>query len=170
MKKILLAFICAACLATAAGMALCASAPAAEPAPAQQMRQTQQTEQAGEAITNAAVRINGRQIPILWEAAPLAREMQSRFPLTVSMVGYGQREYYGPLSWRPANPGRGRLTFADGDITYCPRNNTLAIFYSQSAQPSLTMEVIKVGSVPAAQLPLFHELGGSIEAEFTVRQ
>lgn len=164
MKKILLALICAACAATAASMALCAPSPASEPAPLPPAQQTAVT------TANAAVLIDGRQIPILWEATPLAKELQSHFPLRVSMVGYGQREYYGPLSWRPADPGRGRLNFADGDITYCPRNNTLAIFYSQSEQPHLTMEVIKVGSVPAEQLPLFHQLGGSIEAEFTMRQ
>lgn len=165
MKKIFLALICAACAATAASMALCAPSPAAEPAPLPPAQQT-----AAAVTANAAVLIDGRQIPILWEATPLARELQSHFPLRVSMVGYGQREYYGPLSWRPADPGRGRLNFADGDITYCPRNNTLAIFYSQSEQPNLTMEVIKVGSVPAEQLPLFHQLGGSIEAVFTTRQ
>ncbi|MCC8158524.1 MAG: hypothetical protein LIO50_04785 [Phascolarctobacterium sp.] len=164
MKKILLAFVCAACAATVASMALYASSPAAEPAP---LTQTQQT---AAITTNAAVLINGRQIPILWEATPLAKELQSRFPLRVNMVGYGQREYYGPLSWHPADPGRGRLNFDDGDITYCPRNNTLAIFYSQSSQPNLTMEVIKVGSVPSEQLPLFHQLGGSIEAVFTMQQ
>ena len=165
MKKILLTLICAACIAAAAGMALCAPAPAENPVPASQTQEVLPAAQ-----TNAVALIDGRQIPIVWETTPLAQEIQSRFPLRVSMVGSGQREYYGPLAWRPANPGSGKLNFFDGDITYCPRNNTMAIFYSQSARPDLTMEVIKVGSVAPEHLPLFHQLDGSIEVVFTTQQ
>ena len=60
---------------------------------------------------------------------PLAKEIMEMMPLTVSMVGYGGREYYGSMPSVPKNSGDGQLNFENGDITYCPTNNTLAIFY-----------------------------------------
>ena len=48
----------------------------------------------------------------------------------------------------------GEATFDDGDITYCPQNNTVAIFYAQTSRPDLTMRVIPMGRVTSPLDPL----------------
>ena len=75
----------------------------------------------------------------------LAEEIAAKFPLSVSMVGFGGREYYGAIPFTPKNADGGQLRFDDGDITYCATNNTLAIFYAQTDRPHLTMRVIPIG-------------------------
>lgn len=46
------------------------------------------------------------------------------------MVHYGNREYYGSIDESIDVKGEGQLNFEDGDITFCPINNTIAIFYN----------------------------------------
>jgi len=100
-----------------------------------------------------------------WENTELAQEIQSHFPLTVDMTQYGGREYYGSLGWTPIYSGKGKLRFENGDITYCAKNNTLAIFYAQTDHPDLTMEVVRVGRIHAEDLSIMYRFGN--QAEFT---
>ena len=99
----------------------------------------------------------------------LANEIKEMLPLTVSMVKYGNREFYGGISQRPTKTGDGKLNFEDGDITYCPTNNTLAIFYSQSDRPNLTMEVIRIGKV-TSDLSIFEEIESSVSMVFKISE
>lgn len=96
---------------------------------------------------------------------PLSKEIGEMFPLTVSMSGFGGREYYGGIDEIPQNTGGGQLYFNDGDITYCAENNTMAIFYSQTDDPDLTMKVIPVGKV-TSELSVFDTLEPSVEIKF----
>lgn len=96
----------------------------------------------------------------------LAKEISKMFPLTVSMVDYGGREFYGSLSRKPENVGKGQYNFKNGDITYCAQNNTIAIFYAQTANQNLTMEVIPIGKV-TSDLSVFNSLGSNINFTFT---
>lgn len=91
------------------------------------------------------------------EDSDLANEIKSHFPLEVSMVRYGTREFYGGIDFTPENISGGKKTFENGDITYCDTNNTLAIFYNDSEIPDLTMDVIKIGEV-TSDLSVFDEL------------
>lgn len=95
----------------------------------------------------------------------LANEIRDTFPLTVSMVGFGGREYYGGIDFTPVNVGTGQLNFINGDITYCGRNNSMAIFYAQTDSPNLTMEVIPLGRV-TSDLAIFDELPGTVDIRF----
>jgi flavodoxin len=99
---------------------------------------------------------------------PLALEIKTMFPLTVSMVGFGGREYYGGISKRPANTGKTQRNFINGDITYCPQNNTLAIFYAQTDRPNLGMDVIPIGKV-TSDLAVFNTLGSRVDIAFALR-
>lgn len=100
---------------------------------------------------------------------PLANEIMEMMPLTVSMVGYGGREYYGSMPSTPENRGNGKLNFENGDITYCPTNNTLAIFYAQTSRPNLTMEVIPIGKV-TSDLSVFDTLGSRENITFSIEE
>lgn len=95
----------------------------------------------------------------------LADEIREEFPLTVSMSGFGGREYYGGIDFTPAKAGDGQLNFENGDITYCSANNTMAIFYAQTDDPDLSMEVIPIGRV-ISDLEVFEELPGSVDITF----
>lgn len=140
----------------------------ASPAPAMPPSTVQAASQAEPEARAVSLRIEGEALHATWEDTALAQEILGHFPLPVEMVGYGGREYYGPLDFRPSSAGEGKLSFEDGDITYCPKNNTLAIFYAQTERPNLTMEVIRVGKLSPEDLPKMHELADSLTATFSL--
>ena len=61
------------------------------------------------------------------------------------------------------------MNFENGDITYCPTNNTLAIFYAQTSRPNLTMEVIPIGKV-TSDLSVFDTLGSRENVTFSIEK
>lgn len=65
----------------------------------------------------------------------LAEEIKTYFPLTISMVGYGDREYYGGVEFYPEHLEGGQKNFENGDITYCEAHHNMAIFYAQTDNP-----------------------------------
>ncbi len=103
---------------------------------------------------------------VIYDTA-LAEEIKEHFPLTVSMSGYGGREYYGGLSFTPGTSQNGQLNFENGDITYCRTNNTMAIFYAQTDRPNLTMEVVPIGRV-TSDLSVFSSLGSREDVTFSL--
>lgn len=96
---------------------------------------------------------------------PEAEQFKEMLPVTVSMVRYGGREYYGSIESEIENSTEDKLNFENGDITYCPENNTVAIFYAQTDRPDLTMEVISMGMV-TSDLSVFDELGSREDITF----
>lgn len=97
-----------------------------------------------------------------------AKQFKALLPQTISMVRYGSREYYGSIESRISPVSSGQLYFEAGDITYCPTNNTIAIFYNQSEHPDLTMEVYVIGKV-TADLKLFDGLEAQEAITFTLQ-
>lgn len=98
----------------------------------------------------------------------MAQQLKTMLPLTVSMINYGNREFYGTIDTTIEIQGSGQLFFENGDITYCPTNNSLAIFYSQSDNPNLTMEVYVIGKV-TSDLERFHELSSREDITFALK-
>ena len=107
--------------------------------------------------TKIKITINNQVLEGVIYDTELSKEIMNIFPITVSMIGYASREYYGSIDYRPKNITKGQFNFQNGDITYCARNNSLAIFYSQSDNPNLTMEVIPIGKI-TSDLKVFHDL------------
>lgn len=117
-----------------------------------------------------AIRITagGRTFTGEWLDTPLAREIREMFPLTATLGRYGGREYYGSMPQRPTHTEEGQLHFENGDITYCPSNNTIAIFYAKADDPSmgtLTMRIIPIGKV-TSNLGAFDEMESRSEFTF----
>lgn len=103
-----------------------------------------------------------------WLDTPLASEIREMFPLTATLGRYGGREYYGSMPQRPTHTEEGQLHFENGDITYCPSNNTIAIFYAKADDPSmgtLTMRIIPIGKV-TSDLDVFDEIESRLEFTF----
>lgn len=103
-----------------------------------------------------------------WLDTPLASEIREMFPLTATLGRYGGREYYGSMPQRPTHAEEGQLHFENGDITYCPSNNTIAIFYAKADDPSmgtLTMRIIPIGKV-TSDLDVFDEIESRLEFTF----
>ncbi|HIU84833.1 MAG TPA: hypothetical protein IAC66_05675 [Candidatus Aphodousia gallistercoris] len=94
-----------------------------------------------------------------------AQAFLKMLPVKVQMSEFGGREFYGPLQGSISHKAQGQLRFNDGDITYCPTNNTVAIFYSQSSRPNLTMRVIPIGKV-LENPEIFSKMGSYQEVEF----
>lgn len=97
--------------------------------------------------------------------SPEAKAFKAKLPQRISMTQYGGREYYGPLAGKISSVSRGQLRFEDGDITYCPQNNTIAIFFAQTDRPNLTMQVIPIGRI-TADLSAFQSLDRPLQMTF----
>lgn len=71
------------------------------------------------------------------------------FPLTISMNGFGGREYYGGVDFYPEDENLvgGGNTFDNGDITYCEAHHNMAVFYAQTDNPALSVDVTPIGRV-----------------------
>lgn len=121
---------------------------------------------AGEA--HLRITVEGRELEGILYDSSMARQFLEQLPLTVSMRNYGGREVYGGIPKRIKTAGEGRLRFEDGDITYCPSNNTLAIFYAQTSRPNLTMEVYPIGRV-TSDLGLFPALPSRVDITFETK-
>lgn len=105
---------------------------------------------------------------VLYDTA-LANEISGYFPLTISMTGFGGREYYGGVDFYPENLEGGQTTFENGDITYCEAHHNMAIFYAQTDDPILSVEVIPVGKV-TSDLSVFDTLDSREEITFSLAQ
>lgn len=122
---------------------------------------------AGQGETAIKIKIGDKILDgVIYDTA-LAQEIKSKFPLTVSMSGYGGREYYGGIEFTPEKVSGGQLNFENGDITYCETNNSMAIFYAQTDHPDLTMEVIPIGKV-TSDLSVFDTLDSTEDITFTL--
>lgn len=97
----------------------------------------------------------------------MARQFIAQLPQTISMSNYGGREVYGGIDQEITVEGAGQLRFENGDITYCPTNNTAAIFYAQTDRPNLTMEVYPIGKV-TSDLSIFPGLPSRVEITFEI--
>lgn len=99
----------------------------------------------------------------------LAEEIKTYFPLTISMVGYGGREYYGGVEFYPEHLEGGQKNFENGDITYCEVHHNMAIFYAQTDNPILSVDVIPIGRV-TSDLSVFNNLDSQEEVIFSLAE
>lgn len=126
-------------------------------------------ETGSEEQTQIKITVGDRVLDGYLNDTPEAEQFKAMMPITVSMVGYGGREYYGGIDSAINAETPGKLNFENGDITYCPTNNTVAIFYAQTDRPDLTMEVISMGKV-ISDLSVFDELGSSEDIVFSLAE
>lgn len=103
---------------------------------------------------------------VLYDTA-LAEEIRGYFPLTISMVEYGGREYYGGVEFYPENLEGGQRNFENGEITYCEAHHNMAIFYAQTDNPNLSVDVIPIGRV-TSDLSVFDDLDSREDITFSL--
>lgn len=115
-------------------------------------------------ITVGDVTLNG----VLYDTA-LAEEIKAYFSLTISMSGYGGREYYGGVDFYPENLEGGQRNFENGDITYCEAHHNMANFYAQTDNPTLSVDVHPIGRV-TSDLAVFDSVDGREEITFSLAE
>ena len=113
------------------------------------------------------ITVEGTELEGVLYDSDMARQFIAQLPQTINMTNYGGREVYGGIDQTIEVEGSGQLRFDDGDITYCPGNNTVAIFYAQSSRPNLTMEVYPIGRV-TSDLSIFPDLPSRVDITFEV--
>ncbi len=128
------------------------------------------TSRSGKAIP-ITIKVGDRTLDGVCYNTALGKQMMKKFPLTVMMDQYGDREYYGDVAKknRPTKKSKGKLAFVNGDITYCFENDTMAVFYNQSDEPDLTMRVNCIGRV-TSDLSVFKEMGDSVMMTFDLKK
>mgnify|MGYP002528256934 CR=1 FL=1 len=105
---------------------------------------------------------------VLYDTA-LAQEIKEQFPLTISMVGYAGREYYGGIDFYPENLEGGQRNFENGDITYCEAHHNMAVFYAQTDNPNLSVDVIPIGKI-TSDLAVFNTLDSRESITFSLAE
>lgn len=83
--------------------------------------------------------------------------------------GYGGREYYGGVDFYPKNLEGGKKTFDNGDIIYCEAHHNMAIFYAQTDNPNLSVDVIPIGKV-TSDLAVFDTLDSREDITFSLAE
>lgn len=123
-----------------------------------------ETEETAIKITIGDIVLDG----VIYDTA-LAQEIKEYFPLTISMSNFGGREYYGGVDFYPAeeNLAGGGNTFDNGDITYCEAHHNMAVFYAQTDDPVLSVDVIPIGRV-TSDLSVFENLDSREEITFSL--
>jgi flavodoxin len=115
--------------------------------------------------TPITITIGNRKLTGVLNNSHEAKAFIAMLPQTISMVRYGGREYYGGISGSITAQSKGKYNFIDGEITYCPANNTAAIFYAQTSRPNLGMEVFSMGKV-TSDLSVFNTFGSRENIRF----
>lgn len=128
---------------------------------------TSETPQQPQGETAVRITIGELELTGVLYDSGMARQFIAQLPQAITMTNYGGREVYGGIEQSIMVEGEGQLRFDDGDITYCPGNNTAAIFYSQSDRPNLTMTVYPIGKV-TSDLSIFPDLPSRVEITFEV--
>lgn len=105
---------------------------------------------------------------LLYDTA-LAQEISRYFPLTISAAGFGGREYYGVVEFYPENWEGGQTVFENGEITYCEAHHNMAIFYAQTDDPILSVEVATIGKV-TSDLTVFDNLPEHVDITFAMAE
>lgn len=111
------------------------------------------------------ITVEGTELEGVLYDSGMAHQFITQLPKTIAMSNYGGREVYGGIDEPIETDGSGQFRFDNGDITYCPRNNTVAIFYAQSSRPNLTMEVYPIGRV-TSDLSIFPDLPSRVDITF----
>lgn len=83
------------------------------------------------------------------------------------MVGYGGREYYAGVEFYPEHFEGGQNNFENVDITYCEAHHNMAIFYVQTDDQTLSVDVIPIGKV-TSDLSIFNNLDSQEEVIFSL--
>lgn len=73
------------------------------------------------------------------------------------------------MDFYPENLSGGQRTFENGHITYCKDHHNMAIFYAQTDDPVLSVDVIPIGKV-TSDLSIFDELPGSVDVTFALAE
>ena len=130
-------------------------------------QQAEETAQTGE--TPITITVGDTVLDSVLYDTALAHEIAGYFPLTISTVGYGGREFYGGVDFYPENLSGSQRTFENGHITYCEDHHNMAIFYAQTDDSVLSVDVIPIGKV-TSDLSIFDELPGSVNITFALAE
>lgn len=95
----------------------------------------------------------------------VAQEFIASLPQTIRLSRYADREYYGGISGTISAEGERKRTFTKGEISYCPANNTFAVWFDKEEQ-TLGMDIIKIGEI-TSDYTILEEMPSSIQ--MTVR-
>ena len=131
--------------------------------------QSENSEMTGNTETAIKVTVGDTVLDGVMYDTALAKEIMGYFPLTVSMVGYIGREYYGGVDFYPENLEGGQKHFENGDITYCEAHHNMALFYAQTDKPTLSVDVIPIGKI-TSDLSVFDSFGSSETVTFSLAE
>lgn len=121
-----------------------------------------------EGETEIAIQIGNITLDGVLYNTALANEIKQYFPFTISMTKYAGREFYGGVDFYPESLEGGQKTFENGDITYCEDHHNMAIFYAQTDNPNLSVNVIPIGKV-ISDLSVFENLDNREEITFSLK-
>ena len=109
------------------------------------------------------IKVEDQIIQIDLNESSTSKDIISKLPSSITLEQYDNREYYVALDFHPSLDGEQIADFSNGDVTYFPDLNTLAIFYAKegiSSQPGL----LRIGKIVSG-LEIFTTLDEKISCE-----
>ena len=111
------------------------------------------------------IKVEGQIIQVDLNESSTTKDIISKLPSSLTLEQYDSREYYIALDFHPSFDGEQIADFSNGDVTYFPDLNTLAIFYAKegvSSQPGL----LRIGKIISG-LDIFTTLNEKISCEIS---
>lgn len=110
---------------------------------------------------NIVIKAEEVNIKVSLNSTKTSEEFLNMLPLELDMNNWDDREFYGKLSKRLFDKEEMLETYSNGDVTYYPRGNSLAIFYDKE-NVSKQSGLIKIGEV-TSDLSIFKKLPKNIK-------
>lgn len=111
------------------------------------------------------IKFNNQVIAVEINNSQTAKDFISKLPLSLKMERYDDREYFSILDFHLSLEGEHIKDFTNGDVTYFPELNSLAIFFAKegvSSQPGL----IRVGRI-TSDLGVLQTLEDQVDFEIS---
>lgn len=118
------------------------------------------------ASTNITLRSDDTTIEATLNDSQTTRNFLALLPLTLSMSNYADREFYASLGTELSTNGENIADFTNGDVTYYPAGESLAIFYNKE-ETSDQEGLIRMGRI-TANLEAFASLPSPAEITIEV--
>lgn len=99
-------------------------------------------------ITRLNIKVGDTVLTAEIDDSALAQEIASMLPQTFKMTRLQDREYYSPaLQEIPVSEGEIQTHYQNGDLTFWPEGNTLAIFFNKADTDSVPAGIVVIGKV-----------------------
>lgn len=118
------------------------------------------------AATPITMTVGNTVITATLDDSATTRDFIKSLPVTMKMIRWGNREYYGKVAKRLSEDAQKRNRFANGDVAYWAPGGSFAVFFNDTGNTSIS-DLIVMGKV-TSDLKAFDTLEESVDMRIEV--